>query len=132
MELVSGEPSPAKIENLAARSIKAGFVGKVRPELKGCWTRASPEMAAGVGVELASGERWRSSMAWVGGSSRSAVKELAFSGGTAMSRWISSRNWRDSNSGPGKMDPGTVAPVGSMGCWEIGRQIEPKQSSIPS
>jgi hypothetical protein len=36
-------------------------------------------------------------MAWVVGSSRSAVKELAFSSSTIMSRWISSRNWRNSN-----------------------------------
>jgi hypothetical protein len=36
-------------------------------------------------------------MAWVVRSLRSAMKELAFSDGTVMSRWISSRNWRNSN-----------------------------------
>ena len=58
-------------------------------------------------------------MAWVGASSRSAVKELAFSG-AVMSRWISSRNWRDSSSGPDKVDPRTVAPVGSI---ELGGKL---------
>jgi hypothetical protein len=126
-ELVSGECSPAaKTDNLAARSIRALFEGKVRLPLtevrKGLrsssirW-RGSPESGAGA---PSTDCEWRSSMAWVVGSSRSAVKELAFSGGTVMSRWISSRNWRNSNpfsSGRDRLelDPATIPGSGSIG-----------------
>ncbi|KAM2111668.1 hypothetical protein ACFX1X_013200 [Malus domestica] len=69
--------------------------------------------AVNCGAESGSVKRWRSSMAWVNASSRSTVKELAFFG-TVMSRWICSRNWRDSNSSPYKVDLSTVALVGSI------------------
>lgn len=47
------------------------------------------------------------------------MKELAFSGGTVMSLWISSRNWRESRPGsscsvPAGVDPGKVSAASSM------------------
>jgi hypothetical protein len=93
----------SKTDNLAACSIRALFEGKVRLPLtevrKGLWSssiRGRGSLESGAGASSTNCE-WRSSMAWFIGSSRSAVKELAFSGGMVMSRWISSRNWRDSN-----------------------------------
>ncbi|KAE8023425.1 hypothetical protein FH972_009119 [Carpinus fangiana] len=82
----SGECLPVKkTDNLAARSIRALFEGKerlplteVRKGLRSSLIRwkGSPESGAGA---LSTDCQWRSSMAWVIGSSRSAMKELAFS-----------------------------------------------------